>query len=128
MGELKPCPFCGGEAELHEITFGEKRFFIDCSNGECPVLPQTDSFGYKEPAIHVWNTRQSPKAMIAEGLISFDKERGYIILHRCGCLDKIPDNLGGDIIFSYSSPLEGYKDMRDAEIIINEVCKPEQEG
>ena len=50
----------------------------------------------------------NPKAMIAEGLISFDKERGYIILHRCGCLDKIPDNLDGDIIFSYSSPLEGY--------------------
>ena len=112
MGELKPCPFCGGEAELHEITFGEKRFFIDCSNGECPVLPQTDSFGYKEPAIHVWNTRQSPKAMIADEVIGeIVKEIAY---------NQKAEDQADDFI-------EKVWLLKEWLIKI-EVCKPEQEG
>lgn len=33
--ELKPCPFCGGEAIISEICFLHKTFRVYCE--ECPV-------------------------------------------------------------------------------------------
>jgi len=61
--ELRPCPFCGGEAQvntwtLHGIT--ESRCF--CSNSDCPNSVRT-------VALEQWNTRpieDSLNARIAE--------------------------------------------------------------
>ena len=54
MGELKPCPFCGGEAEvLSSIRLNEQTFFAWCDNCE--------SRGYyyntEADAVEAWNTR-----------------------------------------------------------------------
>lgn len=46
--ELKPCPFCGGEAELCD---GE---IVQCSNEDCQV---------KRYTIQAWNTRVEPKGL-----------------------------------------------------------------
>ena len=51
--KLKPCPFCGNEAEFDEW----KIFCIRCLNGDCDIKPQTDWFNTKEEAIEAWNRR-----------------------------------------------------------------------
>ena len=56
MTELKPCPFCGGEAYIH-IPFS----FIDVHHKkECLVRPDTFTFSYETPIeeqIKIWNRR-----------------------------------------------------------------------
>ena len=62
MSELKPCPFCGGEARLYPSEAG---FFVGCFNDGCVVNPCSGEFVYdgvwdeeqKEAAIKEWNTR-----------------------------------------------------------------------
>ena len=64
MPELKPCPFCGGEAELIWNAIGG---FAGCFNEDCPVGPSTSTFAVgdeweseaeAEPhIIDAWNTR-----------------------------------------------------------------------
>lgn len=59
MSELKPCPFCGGEAALvptRETTVRE--WFVTCDNLECNVLVCCTKRYYTEAeAIEAWNTR-----------------------------------------------------------------------
>ena len=55
--ELLPCPFCGGLGELVESF---DIWFVMCSNGDCPVGPDTiDSCldSTKEESTKAWNTR-----------------------------------------------------------------------
>jgi Lar family restriction alleviation protein len=63
MTELKPCPFCGGEAEFFkDVTFkaetgeqvGEIKFFVWCTN--CSALVSGDN---KQEAFEAWNRRAS---------------------------------------------------------------------
>ena len=59
MSELKPCPFCGGEAQvntwtMHGIT--ESRCF--CSNSDCPNSVRTVAF-------EQWNNRPIEDALEA---------------------------------------------------------------
>ena len=51
--ELKPCPFCGGEAFLYEQNFADK-YVIVCE--DCCVKRTSE---IKEYVIKKWNTRQS---------------------------------------------------------------------
>lgn len=57
MSELKPCPFCGYEAECYESR-GEllKIYKISCSNGMCEARPVIKVAGLNE-ATEAWNTR-----------------------------------------------------------------------
>lgn len=53
--KLKPCPFCGGTANLRcEGTY----YWVECEfrNG-CLVRPVTDCLGTKCEAIKAWNRR-----------------------------------------------------------------------
>ena len=50
MSDIKPCPFCGGKAE---IRFGGPYSIVRCSG--CGV--KTDPFISDEDAIDAWNTR-----------------------------------------------------------------------
>lgn len=54
MSELLPCPFCGGEAEAHEVMFPYHYWDVLC-DGEC-----FDHFCEKPTeaeAVEAWNTR-----------------------------------------------------------------------
>lgn len=58
MAELKPCPFCGGEAFLSENVYDLKPgnvllYFVEC--GGCNAT--TTEYGYKYEAIEAWNRR-----------------------------------------------------------------------
>jgi len=50
MSELKPCPFCGGEAEYGLTFAGEEVYCKKCH----AAMPRIST---KEQAIEAWNTR-----------------------------------------------------------------------
>lgn len=60
MNELKPCPFCGGEAEfIQERILG--LYAVWCKNCKCQTMCQFD-FGEglevsKQKSAYVWNRR-----------------------------------------------------------------------
>lgn len=58
--ELKPCPFCGGEAETNMILFDSKEI-ISCSNRKC--YAHYTGFTTTRKA---WNTRPIEDALRAE--------------------------------------------------------------
>ena len=55
--ELKPCPFCGGEAKVYEtnmgIDFCSSWWNVECNDCEAMM----EGFGSEKIAIRVWNTR-----------------------------------------------------------------------
>lgn len=61
--ELKPCPFCGGEATLSQDAFEETDGFnewaVSCENVPCRDRIGVSSWGYasQSAAIEAWNTR-----------------------------------------------------------------------
>ena len=57
MSELKPCPFCGGEAILLE-DWKDGNFIVGCANNDYIVrLSGIPSFDNAEQAVKAWNTR-----------------------------------------------------------------------
>ena len=66
MNELKPCPFCGGEAHLEQYQDAPEYFaIVRCSQCDIKAVKDTD-----EEAIEAWNTRaeKSCKQTRKEGL------------------------------------------------------------
>lgn len=55
--ELKPCPFCGSEADF--ITKGRSWWAVECLNERnCGIfLPVDSAYTSKDYAIKAWNTR-----------------------------------------------------------------------
>ena len=54
MTELKPCPFCGGEAIARRDETG-CRYVVACK--ECPVIVGNFWYTEKTDAIKAWNRR-----------------------------------------------------------------------
>ena len=55
--ELKPCPFCGGDAtpDFSSIE-GENAYHFHCQSKDCPAWPNVSGATESE-AITAWNTR-----------------------------------------------------------------------
>ncbi len=60
MSELKPCPFCGGEAEITETSmFRNQDCYVQCKGcGACTKFRFGDEC--RKQAINDWNTRYEP--------------------------------------------------------------------
>ena len=63
MSELKPCPFCGSEANLETL----EGYCTNCMNNpddyavQCnDCVSSTDRYSVPEEAIKAWNTRATP--------------------------------------------------------------------
>ena len=60
MEKLKPCPFCGGKAEIicspdyFRTTWG---WLVKCKKGCCNQMP----FQSEHSAVEAWNTRHEAK-------------------------------------------------------------------
>lgn len=52
--ELKPCPFCGGEALILSDWRGES---IGCDEENCEINPRTESQDSLSDAMRAWNRR-----------------------------------------------------------------------
>ena len=61
MSKLKPCPFCGGKAEVKKATFGDNRgyAFITCKSCEASTKHFNKSLDFcaVEEATKAWNRR-----------------------------------------------------------------------
>lgn len=51
--EMKPCPFCGGKAEL--VSVGKYEWFAKCHKG---CVEQTHLYKAKSSAVKAWNRRK----------------------------------------------------------------------
>ena len=62
MDKLKPCPFCGGKAELLIVPghfksgLSSNGWLVKCTNGCCNQIPYTSDHDAKE----AWNRRVEP--------------------------------------------------------------------
>ena len=55
--DLKPCPFCGGEAKIieeHDIMIGETFYFCECVDCTATILGGKVE---EKEAIKMWNRR-----------------------------------------------------------------------
>lgn len=91
--KLKPCPFCGGEAEVigHYIkgVANNYQYFVRCKS--CKARPRScNTFKKKEKAIEYWNTRK-PIDRIVEQLEEKIEENPYCSLadYRAGLFEAI---------------------------------------
>ena len=68
MSELKPCPFCGGEARLADNTASRQNgvAWVFCRMRGCPG--SGDEQDTAAEAIVAWNTRQPDPAVLVEAL------------------------------------------------------------
>jgi len=59
--ELKPCPFCGGEAEFYPNDIEGEENWVECCNAKCQA---TNGYVRRTPeeALSAWNTRSEPAA------------------------------------------------------------------
>lgn len=82
--ELKPCPFCGGTASVHNDTDGPM-WFAGCANSECPVEPHLYC-SRRLGAAEAWNRR----AELADAQAEIARLRGAL-----ESASNYIDNLGG---------------------------------
>lgn len=58
MEKLKPCPFCGGEPEILEISYYT---YVKCMNAKCAINPITPGYLDADRTVHEWNKREDGK-------------------------------------------------------------------
>ena len=87
MTELLPCPFCGGEAELHPTydmdTNEVDGWFVWCNNDACECKPETNQHFTEAEAIAAWNSRaeRTCRDVAIEG--------EWFECSKCGCVKQL---------------------------------------
>lgn len=62
--ELKPCPFCGGDAEIHKCQSGDNDsiyYRVACANEKCSMGNPDAWYENKIELVKDWNTRHTPE-------------------------------------------------------------------
>lgn len=67
--ELKPCPFCGGEADVHYFAHNDSECTVMCSNPNCRASVSARSCGSMTTAYNrarkLWNRRAEQTCRIS---------------------------------------------------------------
>ena len=66
MGDLKPCPFCGGDAALIECSDHSTAYVTTHNSDGCAIDGHWDWHVTKLDAVKSWNTRFSDTSMQVE--------------------------------------------------------------
>ena len=82
--ELKPCPFCGGEAEFE--TYGDTACAVTCRKCRCGT--PTVSLNDGERAVEAWNRRAERTCHYV-----YDKEICAWRCSECGGLEPVGDHV-----------------------------------
>lgn len=74
MDELKPCPFCGGEAEHRSVTDAEGSVFYEtgCGNDSCCAWRAAQA-STPQASISAWNARHEPCMVASDERIKADE-------------------------------------------------------
>lgn len=96
MTDLKPCPFCGGDAEIIYRESAARppnwdKSFVQCRRCEA----ESNWEETIEQAITAWNTRHSPVTPVEEG-IKLLKRRAK----ECRCIAELIKQRGYDTIYA----------------------------
>lgn len=99
MDKLKPCPFCGGEADWWQTLSGTYQAY--CYNDNCEIHPHTCCYVTLEEAIAAWNTRYEPTCK--------NVSKGYgFNCSSCGCVIAEDDltyfSIKGSCVFALHYP------------------------
>lgn len=70
--ELKPCPFCGGKAEIIIFSAEYGTVTVGCTNEECDIT-MGKAFFTDEEAIRHWNRRVNDETDWRRQIIRADK-------------------------------------------------------
>ncbi len=59
--DLKPCPFCGGKADVAKeaIPYQPTLYWVECGNDNCEVNPSTYPVKSLDSAVVAWNRRST---------------------------------------------------------------------
>ena len=76
--KIKPCPWCGHEAQLE--TLGPlPKYYYSCTNLKCPVSPSTDAYRDKKSATRAWNKRYTKDVEVAIAKKIFADIEGQVV-------------------------------------------------
>lgn len=89
MKELKPCPFCGSEAEIIEPDC-DGYYRVICKNNNCSMGYPDAWYDSKEELTRDWNTRQDSNWISVNSSIKPDS---YEVL----CINKYKDQIIGHL-------------------------------
>jgi reverse gyrase len=79
MSDLKPCPFCGGEAQHEHLENGRHSVGCADADGTCMGFQTLQTFATEREATDAWNTRASEaevvrlQTVLGELVASIDK-------------------------------------------------------
>lgn len=84
---LKPCPFCGGEASVVNVSYKYEQWFVTCDNDYCTAKPFTTEFDTPQKAIDAWNMRTEQTCEMVK-LADYSEyvayRSGIYVCSRCG--------------------------------------------